>query len=347
LLFLGLRPNLSAVMKSKDIKVMIEEMKKGRRLPLARLISKVENRSADLPEVMKHLYSFTGTGEVWGITGPPGAGKSTLVDCLIKSLRSQGKRVAVIAVDPSSPFSGGAILGDRIRMQEHSRDSGVYIRSLGTRGKHGGLSHATKEVTMVLDAAGFDVILVETAGVGQTELEILRLAQTVAVVLVPESGDGIQVMKAGIMEIADVFVVNKSDRPGADKMVRELLTMVGLGHTDVPTDAHRAEHGKPWRPLVLRTEAVRHKGMEEFVAAMQSHQKYLSDSGKKKEKTKDFLKNELLDILSEKVGTLASQILDTPDGQRLLFDLIERKSDPYESSRKLIQELMKQKEILS
>jgi LAO/AO transport system kinase len=202
----------------------------GDTLSIARLLSKIENRSPELPSLMRQIYPKTGGARVIGITGPPGAGKSTLVDRLTALIRKNLKqKVAIVAVDPSSPFSGGAILGDRIRMQNHTGDAGVFIRSLGTRGKHGGLSHSTKEVVLALDACGFDWILVETAGVGQTELDVLRLAQTVLVVVVPESGDSIQVMKAGLMEIADVFSVNKSDRPEADKMVRELVTMVSLG----------------------------------------------------------------------------------------------------------------------
>src|SRR3954469_1158263 len=266
----------------KSVK-LVDQMLSGDRLSLARLISKIENRAPELPELIRALYPHTGKAQVWGITGPPGAGKSTHVVRLAAPLRKQGKLVAVVAVDPSSPFSGGAILGDRIRMQEHAGDAGVFIRSLGTRGKHGGLSHATKEVVLVLDAAGFDVILVETAGVGQTELDILRLAQTVVVVLVPESGDSIQVMKAGLMEIADLFAVNKSDRPQADQLVRELVTMIGMSDHDE----------KSWLPPVLKTEGLRSIGLDELLKAIEAHQTYLTKSGKRDIKTQEFLKNEV------------------------------------------------------
>jgi len=242
-----------------DIGSLLERFAGGDRRALARLITLVENRTPEVPTIMRQLYPRIGRAVLVGLTGPPGAGKSTLGDKLIGAFRAQGKSVAVVAVDPSSPFSGGAVLGDRIRMQEHFLDPGVFFRSLSTRGRHGGLARATREVVHVLDAFGHDVVLVETVGVGQTELDIMALAHTTVVVLVPEAGDTIQVMKAGLLEIADVFVVNKADRDGARRLKNELEVMLHLR----PPAA--------WHVPVLLTEAVANKGIDDLVDKIAAH----------------------------------------------------------------------------
>ena len=236
---------------------------------MARLISLVEDESPALREVMAALAPHTGHAQVVGITGSPGVGKSTSTNVLVGALRATGKRVGVLAVDPSSPFSGGALLGDRIRMQDHASDDGVYIRSMASRGHLGGLAWSTPQAVRVLDASGFDVVLVETVGVGQSEVEVAAAADTTVVLLAPGMGDGIQAAKAGILEIGDVFVVNKADREGADRVRRDLRSMLSLG--DRPADA--------WRPGIVKTVAQTGQGVDEVVAELDRHREWSERTG--------------------------------------------------------------------
>ena len=302
----------------------------GRKAALARVVSVVENHRPGFDRILATLHPRLGRGRRIGITGPPGAGKSTLTTALVRAYRAAGLTVGVVAVDPTSPFTGGALLGDRIRMESVALDPGVFIRSMATRGSLGGLAAATREVADVLDAFGTDRILIETVGVGQSELDIARTADTSVVLLVPESGDSIQTLKAGLMEIADVFVVNKADRPGADRLRHELELMLGLrtgqalqhvpAHHGVQLgrplthdeklamnparaarEAARAEEPHDWVPPVLRTVAAREEGVADVVAALDRHFVYLEQSGALRERRRRRLRDHVMEVVDDKV----------------------------------------------
>ncbi|MFZ3500426.1 methylmalonyl Co-A mutase-associated GTPase MeaB [Streptomyces sp. 5.8] len=257
-------------MTAVDVPQLVAQAREGRPRAVARLISLVEGASPQLREVMAALAPLTGNAYVVGLTGSPGVGKSTTTSALVSAYREAGKRVGVLAVDPSSPFSGGALLGDRVRMSDHASDPGVYIRSMATRGHLGGLAWAAPQAIRVLDAAGCEVILVETVGVGQSEVEIAAQADTSVVLLAPGMGDGIQAAKAGILEIGDVYVVNKADRDGADATARELNHMLSLGESRGKGD---------WRPPIVKTVAARGTGIDELVEALEKHRAWMDERG--------------------------------------------------------------------
>jgi len=326
---------------------------------LARVVSIVENHRDGFEELLGSLHPRTGRARRVGLTGPPGAGKSTITALLVKSYREAGLTVGVIAVDPTSPFTGGALLGDRVRMESVALDPGVFIRSMATRGSLGGLASATREVSDVLDAFGFDRLLIETVGVGQSELDVARTADSTLLVLVPESGDSIQTLKAGVMEIADVFVVNKADRPGADRLRNDVELMLGLrkgvsfgsmpAHHGVdlkrtnPAKVARAaaaeENPAEWTPPVLSAVAVKQEGIDSIVAALDRHFAYLERSGTLRTRRRERLRERVIDVVEQKVSNRLwkdERTIAWLDGQ--LASVEEGKATPFAVADRLLRQ---------
>ncbi|MHA1136980.1 MAG: methylmalonyl Co-A mutase-associated GTPase MeaB [Candidatus Thorarchaeota archaeon] len=297
---------------------------------LARLISMIEDEDSQALEALSQLYKHTGKGHIVGVTGPPGSGKSSLVTKLTTEFRKREKTIGIICVDPSSPFTGGALLGDRIRMQEHSLDDEVYVRSMGTRGHLGGLSRATSDAVRAIDAFGKEIIFVETVGAGQSEVEVIDVAHTVIVTDVPGSGDDIQAIKAGIMEIADIFVVNKSDLPGAEKKRTEINAMLDIDPRE-----------RAWRPPVLLTNSRKGEGIPELVDTILAHLKYLKESGDYQKKGLQRSRDELQELMKYKLTRELSLKLQGKPEYEIAIELIaKREMDPYTVAEKLIAEFL-------
>jgi LAO/AO transport system kinase len=309
---------------------LVEGVLSGKRRSLARLISLIENENPSADEALSLLYKHTGKAHVIGVTGPPGSGKSTIVARMTAELRKRVKTIGIVCVDPSSPFSGGALLGDRIRMQEHALDSEVYVRSMGTRGHLGGIARATTDAVRAIDAFGKDIIVVETVGAGQSEVGVMELAHTVIVTDVPGSGDDIQAIKAGIMEIADIFVVNKSDLDGADKKVTEINAML-----DIDQDMG------DWRPPVLLTNANSGEGIPELVDKIDEHMQFLQESGTLGTRGLKRSREELEKLMEYKLTReLMAKLQGTREYEEAITKIAERKDDPYTVAERLIAEFL-------
>jgi LAO/AO transport system kinase len=316
--------------RSVDVPALVDAARAGAPRAVARLISLVEDAHPALREVMAALAPHTGQAHIIGITGSPGVGKSTLTSALVGVLRARGKRVGILAVDPSSPFSGGALLGDRIRMQDHALDPDVYIRSMASRGHLGGLSWTTPQALRVLDAAGCEVVLVETVGVGQSEVEVAGLADTTMVLLAPGMGDGIQAAKAGILEIGDVFVVNKADREGADATVRDIRHMISLGDRIEPN---------AWRPPVLKAVAARGEGIAEVMAAIDDHFAWMEASGTLRDRRVRRAVDEIEAIAIQALRARIGDLRQEQGVDELAAQVVDGSSDPYAAADQVVDAL--------
>jgi LAO/AO transport system kinase len=297
----------------------VDRIRSGEVRALARAISTIEDNRPESRELLKALFNFTGRARVIGLTGAPGAGKSTLVDQLAREYRKQERTVGILAVDPTSPYTGGAILGDRIRMQSHHADPAIYIRSMATRGNLGGLARATTDAATVLDASGKDIVLIETVGVGQDEIDIVRLADVTVVILVPGMGDDVQTIKAGIMEIADIFVINKSDREGADRVEREIRSMQSL-----------AVRSDKWTPPIVKTVASEGKGIPELASTIANYEQFLEQKDLLLKKKISSWRDRLIEMLRDGLlERLLNERLPEEEIARLAADIAEHKRDPY------------------
>lgn len=307
---------------------LVERLLNGDRRALARMVTLIENEAPAAHHYLAELHQHAGHAHIVGVTGAPGAGKSTLVTHLVRELRKREHRVAVIAVDPTSPFSGGAILGDRIRMMELSGDPNVFIRSMASRGSLGGLSASTRDVVRAMDAAGFDPVIIETVGTGQAEVEVMRAAQTVLVVAAPGMGDEVQAIKAGILEIADIFVVSKADKPGADQTRAELAMLLSL-------DPKRRTSKPYWRIPVLKTSAIKSQGIAELVDAIEQHRKYLIESGMLAQRAQRQVSSEIQALIVHAVMKALKAQVTEQEWQRLVEDITNRERDPYSVASEL------------
>jgi LAO/AO transport system kinase len=310
---------------------LIEQLRAGDPRALARAISTVENRTPGWSELLKALFPHSGHARILGLTGPPGAGKSTLVDQLARHYRKENRTVGIIAVDPTSPYTGGAILGDRIRMQEHFSDPGIYIRSMATRGSLGGLARTTADVATVLDASGRDLVMIETVGVGQDEVDIVRLANVTIVILVPGMGDDVQTIKAGIMEIADIFVINKSDREGAERVEREIRALQSL--------AIRSDN---WTPPIVKTVASEGGGIAELVSAIRDYEAYLQTNGLLLQHNVQNWQDRLVEMLRDALLDRAREQLGNTGLAGYAAEVAEHKRDPYSLVEEIVAGLDKQ-----